>query len=549
MKLKLISILMLLSGFTMICNAQEKIGNISIDYGDEITEEKGKIVNIIGEANNKIYALGNKKKKYFLKVFSSDKMELLSNNEIKLPKVNNKKLEFEDLVLLGDKVYILGSYLDKKAKQFKLEAISVSVDGDLNPNPISLFSSPVAKGSAKGSYHFKISPNRKNLLAMHVGAYSKEDAIKYNLKLIDENLNITAKHSEKVSFVDKKRFEFDISDFSTNTNGDIFLVTNESYLSKKKNNTFTNIEVHVFKKANGYKKELVKIDLSGNEIINCSMIATHNNKLQLLGFYSELRKSGKANKKLEGVYNGTIDLNTNTALPFKFNKFDYETKVKLLGERKANKDKDLKPLYRVHTLIEKEDGGIIMLSEFTKVIVGKESNIGPISVSQVVYVNNEIIVTSLANDGSIEWTNVVAKEQKAAATIIGLSFGGGASNGTVTVSAGASIPLKALGKGPEYLGAIPIYKDGVLSIIFNDNKKNKGITSMDEIKPMVGYNKSVMTIIEFDKDGKLNRIDAEEANQNELIIRPQVYYDKFEDEYIIYSSKKSVDKLGRLFVD
>lgn len=430
-----------------------------------------------------------------------------------------------------------------------MEAIRVSADGVLSQTPINIFSSPISKNSAKGNYYFKLSPDSTKLLAMHAGLYSKEDAIKYNLKLIDENLTILASHSEKVSFVDKKRYEFDIADFSVNTNDDIFLVTNESHLDKKKNTTFTDIELHLFKKNNNYKKEVVKIDLSGNEIINCSIIATHNNKLQLLGFYSELRKSGKANKNLEGVYNGTIDLNTNTALPFKFNQFDYDTKLKVLGERKANKDKDLKPLYRIHTLIEKEDGGIIMLSEYSKVIYGKQTNLGPISISQVQYINNEIIITSLNNDGTIAWTNVLPKRQIAAATIIGLSIGGGASSGSLTVSAGAFIPLKALGKGPEYIGALPIYKDGILSLVFNDSQKNKGITNIDEISRTGAFNKSVLTIFEYDKDGKATRIDSDDASKNKLILRPQVYNRKHEDEFIIYSSKKSVDKLGRLFAD
>lgn len=474
-------------------------------------------------------------------------MTLLSNNQIKLPEAKNKKLDFEDLIVLGNNVYILGSYLDKKAKQFKLEAISVSVDGELSDKPINIFSSAVSKNSERGNYYFKLSPDNKKLLAMHAGLYSKEDAIKYNLKLIDDNLNILAKHSEKVSFVDKKRYEFDIADFSVNTNDDVFLVTNESHLDKKKNTTFTNIEVHLFKKANNYEKEVVKIDLSGNEIINCSMIATHNNKLQLLGFYSELRKSGKSDKKLEGVYNGTIDLNINKSLPFKFNAFDYDTKLKLIGERKAKKDKNLKPLYKIHTLIEKDDGGIIMLSEYSKVIYGKQSNIGPISISQVIYINNEIIVTSLDNEGNVEWTNILPKEQTAAATLLGLYIGENASNGSLTVSAGINIPLKALGKGPEYVGALPIYKNGILSLVYNDNPKNKGISNIDDISKTSAFNKSVLTIFEY--DGNATRIDSNDASKNKLILRPQVYNRKYDDEYIIYSSKKSVDKLGRLFAN
>lgn len=530
--------------------SQDKLGGISIEYGEEITEEKGKIVNIIGEANEKIYALGLKgKEKYFLKVFDSKTMAIISNNQIKLPKVKDKKLRFEDLFVLNGNVYIFASFFDRKNKEFKLEAIPVSETGELGANTTNLFSSPVAKGSARGSFYFKLSPDKTKVLALHAGLYSKEDAIKYNLKYIDSNLKVISSHSEKVSYVDKNRYEFDISDFSSNTNDDFFIVTNESHLDKKKNTTFSELNIHSFQKENNYEKKSIKIDLSGNELINCKMIATHNQKLQVVGLYSELRKSGKANKKLEGVYNGSIDIATNTALPFKFNKFDYETKLNLLGERKANKDKDLKPFYNIHSIIEKEDGGLILLSEFSQVIYGKTSGIGPISVTPTTYIKNEIIVTSLTNDGSLDWSGVVAKESRATTNIIGVGIAASGSNGSLTVSAAVSIPLFALGKGPEYLGAIPIYKDGTLTVLYNDNIKNSGLTKMDDIKKMVSYNKSAITAFEFNSTGKLTRIDKENPTSDQLNIRPQIFFDKYEDEYIIYSSKRSVDKLGRMFID
>ena len=513
--------------------SQDKLGGISIEYGEEITEEKGKIVKIIGEANEKIYALGLKgKEKFFLKVFDSKTMAIVSNNQIKLPKVKDKKLRFEDLFVLNGNVYIFASYFDRKNKEFKLEAIPVSETGDLGVNTTNLFSSPVAKGSARGSFYFKLSPDKTKVLALHAGLYAKEDAVKYNLKFIDSELKIISNNSEKVSYVDKNRYEFDISDFSSNTNDDFFIVTNESHLDKKKNTTFSELNIHSFQKANNYEKKSIKIDLSGNELINCKMIATNNQKLQVVGLYSELRKSGKANKKLEGVYNGTIDISTSTAQPFKFNKFDYETKLNLLGERKANKDKDLKPFYNIHSIIEKADGGIILLSEFSQVIYGKSQGIGPISITPTTYINNEIIVTSLKNDGALEWSGVVAKESRATTNIIGLGLSAGGSNGSLTVSASASIPLFALGKGPEYLGAIPIYKDGTLTVLYNDNIKNSGLTKMDDIKKMINYNKSAITAFEFDVTGKLTRVDKENPTSDQLNIRPQIFFDKYKDEYL-----------------
>ena len=77
------------------------------------------------------------------------------------------------------------------------------------------------------------------------------------------------------------------------------------------------------------------------------MLAVKNNTIQLTGFYSSVRENGKANKELKGIFNATINLSTNTNTNLKFNEFDHATKVKLLGERRANKGKDLKPLYQI----------------------------------------------------------------------------------------------------------------------------------------------------------------------------------------------------------
>jgi len=68
MRIKFAYIFLIINILTL--NAQDKVGDITINYGDEITEEKGKIIYIIGEANNRIYALGLKgKNKYFLTCF------------------------------------------------------------------------------------------------------------------------------------------------------------------------------------------------------------------------------------------------------------------------------------------------------------------------------------------------------------------------------------------------------------------------------------------------------------------------------------------------
>lgn len=530
--------------------AQYDIENIKITYGEELPDDKAKIVKIFGEDNGKIYALGLKgKEDYYIKTFSSTKMDLLSNKLIVMPDLKDKEIEFEEVVLLNGKPYIIGSVYHKKDKIFTLVGIELGEDGKLKKDMITLFEAGVARNSDKGSFYFKTSPDENSILIMHTAVFEKEDALKYEIKLFDSNLKQVFSNIDKVTYDDsKKDYEFTLSDFEVNVYNDVFLVINESYRDSKKKEKVENFQVFAFKNDKGYNKETIDINFKDKEIINCKMMATNKKTLQLVGFYSSVRDNGKANKELKGVYNATINLATNVNDNLKFNEFDYETKVKLLGERRAKKGKDVKPLYNIHTIIEKNDGGLIVLSEYQLVNIGQKSGIGPLAVQPITFIRNEIIVTCLKPDGSLEWSNVVAKDQAAAVTVMSVGMFGGASSGSFSVGMSVSIPLAVMGKGPEYLSAIPIYKDGQLNVIFNDNKKNKGITDIEEIKGLGNYNNAVPTLFRFDNAGKITRFDPEEVIKNELVIRPGVYYRKNDNEFLIYASRKSADKLGRMII-
>lgn len=532
-------------------NAQNKIDKINMTYGEELPDDKQKIVKIIGEYNNKIYALGFKgKEEYFLKVFESSTMKIISSNPIIIPQISDREIDFEDVFLLNGKLYAIGSVYNKKEKIFNLVGSEISEKGVISSKSVTLFNATVAKKSERGGFYFKQSQDEGALLIMHASKFPKEDAVKYDIKLFDENLTTLFSNEEKVTFDDsKKDFEFTISDFELNFQDDIFLVINESYRDSKKKEKVEKFQVHIFKRANGYKKEVVDINFKDKEIINCKMMSTNKNTLLIAGFYSSVRENGKANKELKGIYNATINLANNVNENLKFNEFDYETKVKLIGERRAKKGKDVKPLYNITHIIEKNDGGLIVLSEYQLVYVGQSSGIGPLAFTPITYTKNEIIITCLKPDGSLDWSNVLPKEQSAAVTTLSLAFSFASGNGNFAVGGSMMIPLAQMGKGPEYLGAIPIYKNGVLNIIFNDNVKNKGITNIEEIKSLGNYNNAVPSLFIFDEKGSITRKDPEEVIKNELVLRPGIYYRKSDNELIIYSSRKKLDKLGRLVLE
>ena len=532
-------------------NAQNKIDKINITYGEEITDDSGKIVKIIGEANNKIYTLVLKgKSSYFLKIFDSKAMKQVSLNPIILPELNDKDLEFEEMVLMRDKLYVIGSVFHRKEKKFTLVAIPVTESGVLSENMITLFESIVARSSDRGGFYFKKSPDDQMLLVMHTALFEKEDAMKYEIKLFDETMKATFSTEDKVSYDDnKKDYQFTISDFDVNNKDDVFLVVNEGYRDKKLKEKKEKVELHIFKQANAYKKEVVRIDIVDKEIINCKMLATSKNDVKLTGFFSSVRDNGKANKELKGVYNITVNLANNSTENVKFNEFDMPTKIKLLGERRANKGKDVQPLYSIHSIIEKNDGGLIVISEYQTIYIGQKQGIGPFGLQPITFTRNEMIVNCLKPDGSLEWSNVVAKEQSASVTVATFNIFAGGSNGSFSVGVALAIPLAVMGRGPEYLSAIPIYKNGQLNILFNDNVKNKGVTDIEKIKSLGNYNNAVPTLFIFDDKGNITRKDPEEVIKNELVLRPGIYFRKSDNEYLIYASRKSKDKIGRMILE
>lgn len=534
--------------FSVLAFSQIQVGDFTINHGAEIEDNSQKIVRIAGEVDGQIIALANKKSDYFIKVFKSSDMSLISTNEIDLASFKDRSIDFEEITLIGNKVYVFGSVYDKKAKEANLFGVEVLPSGKLANEQVQIFTTKVTKKREQGAFYFKESPTRDRFLIMHAALFDKEEVIQYEIKLLDDNLDTVMSNLEKVPFEDRRGLEFTIADFDVSVNEDVFLVVNESFRDKKTKTNNEKFQVHAFKNSNGYKKEIIDIKFQDKEIINCEMLANKEGQLHLVGFYSSVRKNGKANKELKGIYAAAIKVSNNEVERLNFNEFDYDTKVKLIGERRAKKGKDVKPLYVTHSLIEKNDGGLILLSEYQLIVQGRSSGIGPLAFTPITFINNEIIVTSLNPDGTVKWSNVIPKKQKAAYTTLSLGIFGFSNQGNFSVSAGVMVPLTVMGKGPEYLSAMPVYHNDKLTVIFNDNPKNYGVTDIEEIKWLGNYNKALPAAMTFDSDGNITRLDQDNAEKYQLVMRPRVYYRNSPSEYIIYSSRKSKDKLGRMTI-
>ena len=89
--------------------AQNKLDKINLTYGDELADDGQKIVKIVGETTDKIYALAIKKDDFFIKIFESVSMKMISSKPIVIPAVSGKEVDFEDIFLLNGRLYVIGS--------------------------------------------------------------------------------------------------------------------------------------------------------------------------------------------------------------------------------------------------------------------------------------------------------------------------------------------------------------------------------------------------------------------------------------------------------
>ena len=542
---KSITLLFLL--ITTLLSAQLKVGNIDLNFGKTITSKDGDIVAIAGEKDNTIYALARKKRNFFLQTFDSKTKEFKTSSLLKFDKINGKKLQIEDLSFVGDKIFLMTSYYDKKAKTYNFLAKEIS--GNKIIKTTNILSIPVASNRKRGTFVFTSSYDGYNYLVSHVGIDTRKETLNYSIVLVDDRLTKVLEDDYETQFEEKNRQYFDFSDVQVNEHGDVLIATTESYRDKKAKTNINNITIHSYLENENYAKKTTIITLSGKRALNCSLIETKDNKLHAIGFYSELRKSGRAKITIEGIYDATFDYKTGEVTKKTFNDFTVETKSKLIGERRAKKGKDLAPYYSNIALIERANGGVIVLSEYNLVMAGGSSGIGPLQITTYIYDSNEIIVTALNPDGTLDWSNVIPKEQRVKVSELGfvLAFGGG--SGNVTVSAAFYIPLTVIGKGPEFLSAIPIYENGQLTVLVNDDPKNIGTTDIDDVRKVRNINKMIPVAFSFnEKTGEMTRTDPTDFEKKQIVVRPAVNCRLSGNNYIIYGGNKKGNSLGEMII-
>jgi hypothetical protein len=327
---------------TTTLSAQLKVGNIDLNFGETIKSNDGELIQIAGEHNNIVYGLAREKNKFFLQTFDASTKDFKSSMLLKFDKINKSKLVVEDLTVVGEKLFLMLSYYDKKGKTYNF--LAKEIIGTKIVNTTKVVTVPVQSNSKRGKFIFKSSYDDLTYLVAHVGINSKKEQLKYSITLFDDALTKVLTDSYEVVFEEKNRQFFDFSDLQVNEYGDVLITTTESYRDKKNKTNINNITIHAYLAEENYIKQETVVILKGKRALNCGLLETKDHTLHAIGFYSDLKKSGKSEDTLEGIYDISFNYRTGEITNKTFNHFTVAVKEQLIGKRRAKKRKRFKTI-------------------------------------------------------------------------------------------------------------------------------------------------------------------------------------------------------------
>lgn len=196
--------------------------------------------------------------------------------------------------------------------------------------------------------------------------------------------------------------------------------------------------------------------------------------------------------------------------------------------------------------IERDNGGIIVLTEFNWKSGADTFGIWPLAWASYLFESDHLILMALNPDGNLDWSNFIPKEQIMSIDVFGIQL---IPSPNYTQPSSITFPLTEMGSGEEYLSVFPIYQNGILTILFNDHIRNDGETPPDELW-ISGNLKKMKTVAYtfYDNTGEKKRIEPKQFEKGQIILKPLINYRFSDDEYLIFGGNKEENTIGVLKV-
>jgi len=493
------------------------------------------VVEILGEDDNGVFTLSNRKKDFFVNCFNNDKLNLKFTKLIEVAKHNNIKLSMEEVFFMKENVIVLASGFNKATSQAVTYAWRYNKrNGNVNGKIVAVSTVDVEKKRRKGYFGFKISQSGEFFMVYHYARLKKAEKQKLTIQVYDSELELLKEINKEFDFNERGRPVYGMSHFMVDDDANVFYVR-----SGGEGDEVGEVQLISYLFVDEYEERELPITIKQDDgrfsgVVGLTLIAEEEN-VYLAGYYVSLSGGVFKYVGIDGTFYAKIDIKNNSILTQSISPFDDEVKRKILSDKKVDKGRQLPASFRIKDIMLLDNGEVVIISEYFTV-QSTESR----GMKTTTYIYGSIIATKVNNEGEIEWNKAIIKKQMYTDVqpVIGIG-------GALTISAYVSVTKD---KTIYYSYLVGVGEEE-LYFIFNDNEKNFGVPT-DDYKKLSNPKKGIPAIVTINREtGDLDKIAGYEVLSNDVILRPRISKQVSPNEVLVYGSKKKSEKIGRLIFD
>lgn len=405
-------------------------------FGPKQDRDRGTSVNYFLGADEEQFYTYFKKGREVVYGKYSNQLKKIKTNEIELPKekiVRNTEYHIE----LGDLIYEFYSISDKKAKSNKLYCRTLDKE-TLKPNKdekelFSLSGELFYKSFANAFTQFDRSPDGSKFLVAFKLPEEKDRFRRFKFMVFDREFNLIYETQQKF-FVDKKAKFNVVGQAWVSAGGGSFFFrmgNTGSYSAFQLGNDGEILTWGTQDKGRDYEGEKrfqtflfkiteddminTRLGFSEKKIQEFDIKLTTDGRVMVNGFYNNNLKTKY--DLIDGAFLSYWDIEKGEPTHISYDEFSEDFKKSYWSERKIAKyEKEQKKKkgktkigmsnYDLDRVIEKEDGGVILVGgiDYSYVVYTGKS-------SYTVYVSGNIIVINVDPEGNILWSKKIPKAQ------------------------------------------------------------------------------------------------------------------------------------------
>ena len=386
--------------------------------------------------------------------------------------VDDKDIDFGNMLYASNKFFFCTEQRDKKAKKFTCSVTPVDMNGKAGKVEKVAVVQYEEKDDAPSNVIWQMSEDTSKLLVATIADDNNDDLkTKVSVNVYDNKLS---KQWAKAFTLPYTQEQVSPKTWSLANDGKVYLLAKVYDGSRKKESKKSGDDrrpayqmiLFCFDGTSEKPKESV-LSFEKKFVTDVTFKLNHDNDLSCAGFYANDTKG-----VIQGVFFVRIDGKTGAVVNASQKEISAADLENLDTKKDRSGDKGLDSDYEFGELILRDDGGIVVTAEKVYVTI-ESSSTGTSMRTYRIYHSDELFVVSIAPDGKIEWLKVIPKKQAGSTTTF---------NGYSSMVSGSN-----------------------LYILYNDDEDNIKLPLNHKAKGLSSFKDAAAALVTISSDGKASR--------------------------------------------